>query len=397
MLIHGDDAYLSERALSPSIDMSVSFRADPDRPTGDERPAEREHKFYSRYGNPTVNRLAALMASLEGGEEAIMTSSGMAAINVVLFALLRPGMEVLTHREVYTETSELLDEYARFGVRTSKVNTATPASIEGSITSDTALVWLESPTNPLLSIVDLAGIAAVCKQNNVLLVVDNTVASSANQQPLGLGADIVVVSATKSTSGHSDVVAGAIVSSSRIIDRLWWPHCVQGALMQPFEAWLLLRSIRTFDLRNQAQNITALALAEMLSTHPSVLAVHYPGLPAHPGHEIARSQMEGFGSLLSFEVNGGFESAARVCQAMTVAADAPSLGSVHSLVVHPAASWMGRDYQPTEAAYVPEGLLRMSIGLEDQQDLIEDVIQALDLTGAKTEGTNRSESEGAQQ
>lgn len=358
--------------MSPSIDMSVTFRSDPDH-----QPTEREHKFYSRYGNPTTNRLAALMATLEGGEEAIMTASGMAAINVVMFGLLKPGMRVLTHREVYTETSELLDEYRRFGVLTDKLDHITPQSVASAITPETGLVWLESPTNPMLTIVDLRAVAAVCADHGVLLVVDNTVGSSVNQQPLSLGADIVVLSATKSTSGHSDVVAGAIVASAALIEKLWWPHCVQGALLQPFEAWLLLRSIRTFELRNDAQNQTTLAVAKALEKHPDVEKVFYPGLRSHDGHEIAKSQMEDFGSLLSFVVRGGFDAAGRVHDAMKLAAHAPSLGSVHTLVVHPSASWMGANYQPAESAYVPPGLLRMSIGLEHPEDIIADIDSAL--------------------
>ena len=334
---------------------------------------------YSRSGNPTRAALEECLASLEGARHAFAFASGLAASATLLLATLRAGDHIVLGDDVYGGTYRLvanvLDAY---GIRVTRVDTRDPDAIAGAVTDDTRVVWLETPTNPLMRLADIAAVAERVR-GRALLCVDNTFATPVLQRPLEHGADVVVHSATKYLGGHSDVLGGALVTSDdEVAARLRFHQNAIGAVPSPFDCWLLLRGIKTLVLRVRAQGESALTVARMLEDHPLVRAVHHPGLPSHPQNALATRQMSGYGAMLSFEVAGEPEALA-VLGALRVITLAESLGAVESLAEHPAR--MTHASVPAElrdAVGVTGGLVRLSVGAEDVEDLLSDLDQALD-------------------
>jgi cystathionine gamma-lyase len=333
---------------------------------------------YSRTGNPTRTALETCLAALEGGERGLAFASGLAATAAVL-SLLRPGDEVAAAADLYGGTYRILERvYRPWGLVTRYTDDPAPSSFARIITPATKLVWVETPTNPLLQILDIAAIAEQAHKVGALLAVDNTFASPYLQQPLALGADLVVHSTTKYLGGHSDVVGGAVIGRGELLQPIAFHQNAAGGVPGPFDAWLTLRGIKTLAVRMERHSANALALAEWLTGQPEIARVYYPGLASHPGHDLARRQMRSFGGMISIRLKGGKEAVQRFVSRTRLFSLAESLGGVESLVCHPAT--MTHASIPAElrqARGVDDGLLRLSVGIEDVDDLREDLRQAL--------------------
>lgn len=335
---------------------------------------------YTRSGNPTRDTLAGALAELEGGQGAVVTASGMAAVALVAAALLEPGDLLVAPHDCYGGTWRLFNAQAQRGLyRVQFVDFHDPRALAAALADGPRLVWIETPSNPLLRITDIRHVAETAHEAGALVVVDNTFLSPLLQQPIALGADAVVHSTTKYLNGHSDVVGGAVIGrDAALTERLaWWANCL-GLTGAPFDSYLTLRGLRTLKVRLDRHEANARVLAERLQAHPAVRAVHYPGLASHPGHVLARRQQSGFGAMLSFELEGGVAAARAFVEGLACFTLAESLGGVESLVCHPAGM--------THAAMAPEararagiadGLLRLSVGIEDEGDLARDVEAAL--------------------
>jgi cystathionine gamma-lyase len=340
---------------------------------------------YTRSGNPTRKALETTLANLEGGAGALAFSSGMAATHCVSM-LLKPGDHILAGADIYGGTYRLLHKIVKpLGVQVSLVNAIDLAAVEAAITPNTKLLWIESPGNPQLSITDIAACAQIANERNVLLGVDSTFASPVLTRPLELGADIVMHSATKYIGGHSDLLGGAlVVRNQELRDKLYFIQNATGAVMGPWESYLCSRGLKTLELRVREHCKTAQQLAEWLATHPKVKRVLYPGLPSHPGYEIAKRQMNGaFGAMLSFDLGDDFQAAKRVAESTKLFQLAVSLGAVESLIEQPAAmSHASYDAADRKAHGISDGLVRLSVGLEAFEDLRDDLDQALRLAFA---------------
>jgi methionine-gamma-lyase len=371
-LLHGD-ADSRDGAVVPPIVQASTFAADSKEEFLDDATKSFSDNFYVRYGNPNHTQVADLVAALEGAERAIVTASGMGAVSTLALALLSAGDHVVVQRSLYPGTTALTtDLLARFGVSADVVSQSSLDELESHLRLSTRLVFVETPSNPLLGITDLRRFADSAHAAGALLVADNTVATPINQRPLALGADVVWHSATKYLSGHSDVSAGIIAGSDELMERIWRTHLTLGSVLGPFDAWLLLRGLRTLDVRMARHNENGLALAGHLETHPDIESVYYPGLTTQLQYELAASQMSGFSGLISFVVRGGPERADRLLDQLRLTTRAASLGSVHSLANRPAAMWSGR--RPDD---VDDALIRLSVGIEAKEDLIKDFDQAL--------------------
>jgi cystathionine gamma-synthase len=333
---------------------------------------------YARSANPTRAALEASLAAVEDGRFGRAFSSGMAATDCAVRAVLRPGDHLVIPDDAYGGTFRLIDKvFTQWGVAYTPVALSDLDAVRAAITPRTRLIWVETPTNPLLSIADIAAIAELGAEHSVKVLVDNTFASPALQQPLTLGADIVLHSTTKYIGGHSDVVGGALVTNDEELDAAFaFLQNGAGAVPGPFDAYLAIRGLKTLVLRMQRHSENAAAVAEFLAGHPSVSTVLYPGLPTHPGHQIAARQMRGFGGMVSVRVRGGRPAAEELCAKTTVFILAESLGGVESLIEHPGvmthASTAGSQLE------VPDDLVRLSVGIEDVADLVADLDQALE-------------------
>jgi cystathionine gamma-synthase len=334
---------------------------------------------YARGGNPTRDSLQELLASLEGGRAAFSFASGLAAEDTLLRAVLGPGDHIVMGNDVYGGTHRLVSRVlVPWGVSLTTVNMSDLDAVRAAIRPDsTRVLWVETPSNPLMKITDIAGVAAIAKEHGVTVVVDNTFASPALQQPLSLGADVVVHSTTKYLGGHSDVLGGALVlNDPELIEKVGFLQFAVGAVSGPMDAWLTVRGIKTLAVRIERHSANAQALAEALVGHPKLDAVYYPGLPGHPGHALAARQMRAFGGMISVAVAGGVAPAKRFAEGMQFFQLAESLGGVESLVCYPSemthASVRGTDLE------VPANVVRLSVGIEDVADLTADVLAALD-------------------
>jgi cystathionine gamma-lyase len=338
---------------------------------------------YTRSNNPTREQLEACLASLESGTHGLAFASGLAATATAML-LLDPGDHVVYTEDAYGGTYRLFDKVMRrYGLSFSGVDASQPGAIEAAITDRTRLIWIESPTNPLMRVVDIAAAAEVAHRHGASLAVDSTFATPYIQRPLELGADIVMHSSTKYLGGHSDVLGGCLITSQdRLADRLRFHQNAVGAVPSPFDCWLLLRGLKTLALRVRKHSDNALAVARHLETHPAVRAVHYPGLEAHPQHQLALRQMGGvFGGMVSFELVDE-ATAVRVLEALRLFTLAESLGAVESLAEHP--SLMTHTSMPPEERRrigLGDGLLRLSVGIEDLDDLLADLDKALQQAG----------------
>ncbi|CAL9515188.1 cystathionine gamma-synthase [Streptomyces sp. enrichment culture] len=332
---------------------------------------------YSRSANPTRTALEENLAALEGGRRGLAFASGLAAEDCLLRALLVPGDHVVIPNDAYGGTFRLFAKVAsRWGVEWSVADTSDPAAVRDALTDRTKAIWVETPSNPLLGITDIAALADVARTAGVKLVVDNTFASPYLQQPLALGADVVVHSLTKYMGGHSDVVGGALVTADEALgEELAYHQNAMGAVAGPFDSWIVLRGIKTLAVRMDRHCSNAERVAQMLTEHPKVTQVLYPGLPEHPGHEVAAKQMRGFGGMVSFRVAGGEEAAVAVCDRAKLFTLGESLGGVESLIEHPGR--MTHASAAGSALEVPGDLVRLSVGIENVEDLLADLRQAL--------------------
>jgi cystathionine gamma-synthase len=332
---------------------------------------------YSRSANPTRTALQEALAALEQGTTGMAFASGLAAEDTLLRTVCEPGSHIVLAGDAYGGTFRLISRVqARWGVEYTPADLADLDAVRAAMRPSTRVIWCETPTNPLLNIADIVGLAQVASEAGALLVVDNTFASPYLQQPLTLGADVVVHSTTKYLGGHSDVVGGALITADPGLgEQLAYNQNAMGAVAGPFDAWLVLRGIKTLGVRMDRHQANAARIAEFLLGHPAVASVLYPGLPDHPGHEIAAKQMSGFGGMLSFRLRGGEEQALKVCERAQVFTLAESLGGVESLIEHP-----GRMTHASAAGSpleVPADLVRLSVGIEDAEDLLADLEQSL--------------------
>lgn len=333
---------------------------------------------YARSGNPTRDALEECLAAIESGTRAFATASGLAAEDLLLRTVLRPGDHMVVPIDAYGGSYRLFARVlAPWGVEHSAVDQSDLAAVRAAvIPGKTKVIWTETPTNPLLSISDISALAAIAHETGALLAVDNTFASPYLQQPLALGADAVVHSTTKYLGGHSDVVGGAIVvHDEKLADQIGYNHNAMGPVAGPFDAWLVLRGIKTLGVRMDRHCENARAVVDFLVAHERVSTVRYPGLPSHPGHEIAKRQMRDFGGMVSFRVRGGIEAALQVCKRVELFTLAESLGGVESLIEHPGK--MTHASVAGSALEVPDDLIRLSVGLEHKDDLIADLARAL--------------------
>ena len=331
---------------------------------------------YGRTGNPTRHAYQVCIASLEGAQQGFAFASGLAASDALL-RVLRPGDSLLLGDDAYGGTFRLIDKvHGNAGVQTAAVDLTAPEKIRDTWTPGTRMVWLETPTNPLLTIFDIEAICAITHELGGIVVVDNTFATPYLQQPLALGADAVVHSATKYIGGHSDVVGGFVATNDdELADQLVFTQNAVGAVPSPFDCYLALRGTKTLAVRMDRHCSNAEKVVELLADHPAIRSVLYPGLDDHIGHDIARRQMSGFGGMVSFRLNGGREAAERVAAATKVFTLAESLGAVESLIEHPGA--MTHASVAGSALEVPDDLVRLSVGLETASDLLDDLAQAL--------------------
>ncbi|MES3028379.1 MAG: cystathionine gamma-synthase [Pseudomonadota bacterium] len=342
---------------------------------------EREGSYaYSRTANPTRDQLADTLAKLEGGAGAVVTSSGMAAVDLVL-ARVEPGRLVVAPHDCYGGTYRLLAARAeRRQFEIAFVNQSDPAAVAQALERDPALLLIETPSNPLMRVVDVRALSALAKAAGAKVAVDNTFLSPALQQPISLGAEYVIHSTTKYLNGHSDVVGGAVIAADPAdVEALAAWANMTGVTGSPFDAYMILRGVRTLFPRIERQQQNAAAVAAFLDAHPAVRVVHYPGLASHPGHKIASAQQSGFGAMLSFDLAGGAEAARKVVESVQVFSLAESLGGVESLVAHPATmTHVGMGPEARAIAGIGDGLLRLSVGLESEADLLADLAQALE-------------------
>ncbi|BBY51936.1 cystathionine gamma-synthase [Mycolicibacterium arabiense] len=332
---------------------------------------------YARTGNPTRSALESSLAAVEGGDYGRAFSSGMAATDCALRAMLRPGDHVVIPNDAYGGTFRLIDKvFTQWGIEYTPAVQADLDAVREAITPKTKLIWVETPTNPILTIADIAGISQLASASGIKVLVDNTFASPALQQPLSLGADVVLHSTTKYIGGHSDVVGGALVTSDEELDAAFgFLQNGAGGVPSPFDAYLTMRGLKTLPLRMQRHSENGAQVAEFLQQHQAVESVLYPGLPSHPNHDVAARQMSGFGGMVSVRLKGGRDAAHQLCARTEIFILAESLGGVESLIEHPGA--MTHASTAGSQLEVPDDLVRLSVGIEDVADLIGDLEQAL--------------------
>jgi len=374
------------RAISQPIVPAVAY-AFPDTETAAAVVAgDKEGTYYGRYGNPTTRTLEQKIAQLENGEDSIGLSSGMAAISSALLAFLQHGDHVVVTRDVYGGTYNFITLLApRFGITFDFVDCTNPDIVRAAIKENTKAIYVETPSNPKLTILDLKLVSSIAKERNIPLIVDNTFMTPYLQQPLELGADVVVHSATKYLNGHGDVLAGFVVGKKEIIDFI--RKRIAGDLGQNLNAWesfLILRGLKTMGMRLRTHCDNAMKVASYLNAHPQVETVYYPGLPSHPQHELAKKQMRGMGGIVSFEIKGGLDAGKAFINRLQMAMISFSLGDPETLVQHPASmTHFSIPEHEREQFGISDGLIRLSVGLEDPTDIISDLEQAL-LSGAET-------------
>jgi methionine-gamma-lyase len=378
---HGYDPQSHQGALNPPVYMSSTFTFDTAESGGAMFAGEKEGHFYSRISNPTLDHLEQRMANLEGGEAGLCTASGMGAITSTLWSFLEAGDEVIIDKTLYGCTFAFMTHgLPRFGVKVTLVDMTNPENLTHAISTKTKIVYFETPANPNNRLVDIAAVSRIAHRAGAKVVVDNTYATPVITRPLEHGADIVVHSATKFLSGHGDVVAGLIVGSLEDITqiRLVGLKDMTGAVMSPMTAMLLLRGIKTLELRMERHCKTAAEVAQALEAHPAVLSVSYPGLDSFAQRDLARRQMASFGGMIPFEVKGGKAGGIALMNRLNLIQRAVSLGDAESLIQHPA-SMTHSTYTPEERAEhgIAEGLVRLSVGLEGAADLINDLHGAL--------------------
>lgn len=376
----GERPAVSGEPTQPPIAQSVAFGyADLDGWQAVALGLEPGH-IYSRNTNPTVRVLEDKVRVLEGAEAASSFASGMAAISNTIFALVEPGQRIVSVKDTYGGTNQLFREFLpKFGIEPCLCNTTDAEELEREVRRGCRLLYLETPTNPTLKVVDIARAAQAARAAGAIVVTDNTFATPMNQRPIELGADLVVHSASKFLGGHADALGGIVCGKADLVHRIYHFREITGAALDPFAAYLLLRGMKTLEIRIQRQNANAMAVAQFLEAHPAVEQVFYPGLPSHPQHEVARRQMPGgFGGVLSFAIHGGYPAVKTMLPRLRLAHRAANLGSVETVAGPPATtSHVEVSPQDRAAMGIPEALVRYSCGIENVQDLIADLAQAL--------------------
>ncbi len=378
--IHGGRIPDVNKSVAPPIYQTTTFKYDTVEEGARLGAETGPGYFYTRWANPTTDLFEQKMALLEGGEAALGTSSGMGAISTAVVSLVKAGDHVVAPKALYQATFELFHGVLPgYGVDVTFLDDPDLTAYEAAIRPATRLLYIETPNNPLLGVTDIAGVVALAKAQGARTVSDNTFATPYNQTPLALGVDLVCHSATKYVGGHHDVTAGVIAGSRALIRQCVRTLRIFGAVLDPFAAFLLIRGLATLGVRMERHNANAMALARQLAAHPKVARVHYPGLPDHPRHQVAARQMlGGFGGMLSIEIKGDVAAGARCVEALRVATLAVSLGGVSTLVAHPASTTsVNMPREVRLAAGISDGLIRISVGIEDLEDLREDFAQAL--------------------
>lgn len=383
---HGYDPMSAEGALTPPLHLTSTFAFETAEDGGARFAGEAPGHIYTRISNPTTDLLEQRMASLEGGESAVAMASGMGAITSVLWSFLRAGDELITDKTLYGCTFSFFQHgLSRFGITVTHVDLTNPLALETAISDKTKVVYFETPANPNMRLVDIAAISAIAKRHGAKTVVDNTYATPVQTRPLEHGADIVVHSATKYLGGHGDLIAGVAIGSAEDMTevRMVGVKDMTGAVLAPFNAMLIMRGLKTLELRVERHAQSAMQVASMLEAHPSIARVHYPGLASFEQHDLAKRQMDGFGGMIAFELKGGYGAGIAMMNRLTLIRRAVSLGDAETLIQHPASmthSTYSREER--EAHGISEGLVRISVGLEQVEDILEDLHQAL--------GTNES-------
>jgi cystathionine beta-lyase/cystathionine gamma-synthase len=379
-VLHAADQLNETHAVTAPIWQTTTFRGESPEQLAELGTELHPTEFYTRYGNPTHQQVEAVMAALEGGEATLVTSSGMGAIFAAVMTGLKSGDHVVAQTNHYSATGKLFrDVLARWGIASTLVDQTNTEAFPAAVQPNTKLIYIESPSNPLLHLTDIQAVAELGKSKGIRTMIDNTFASPVNQNPIKLGIDVVVHSATKFLGGHHDLSAGVIVGPRSYVDEVWDFSIISGSILGPFDGWLLLRGLKTLGLRVEQQNRNALALAQFLESHPKVEKVNYPGLESHPQHSLARRQMKGFGGVMSVELKGDEHTAARLINSLKLATCAVSLGGVDTLIVHAATMWNHHhSAEQRRAAGISDRLVRISVGIEDEQDLISDFAQALE-------------------
>lgn len=378
----GYDPAAHEGALTPPIFMTSTYAFETAEAGSEMFRGERPGYIYGRTRNPTQTVLEDRMASLEGGEAAMTTASGMAAISSVMLTLLNPQDEVVVDHTVYGNTFAYFTQaLTRFGIVVKLADFTEPEAVQAQITGRTKAVFFETPANPNLRVIDIAAIGAIARRAGALVVVDNTFATPVLQRPLALGADLVVHSGTKYLGGHGDLLAGIVVGPAALLKdiRATGLRWMTGATLSPFNCFLMLRGLKTLEIRLERHSASALAVARFLADHPKVASISYPGLPSFPQHDLASRQMSAFGGLMSFELDGGTELCMKLMNGLSMITRAVSLGDAETLIQHPA-SMTHAVYGAEERARhgISDGLLRLSVGLETADDILDDLEQALD-------------------
>jgi methionine-gamma-lyase len=382
LVIHSDRRLNDASSISPPIYQTSTFRAESSGEFAKMATEPRPDRFYTRYGNPTHKQAEAVVTALERTEAAMVTASGMAAISTTVLTFVQQGDHVIAQQHHYGGTKSLLRDFLpQFGVETTFVDQTDASEFEKAIKRRTKLILVETPSNPLMKITDLRSVARIARECGVLTLADNTFATPMNQHPIELGVDLVVHSGTKYMGGHSDLSAGVIAGPELLVNKIWKTALKLGSVLSPFDSWLLLRGLRTLSVRVERHNRTALAVARFLGSHPKVSRVYYPGLESHPQHDLARSQMSGFTGILSFELKNKNDAAKSFLAALHLASCAASVGGVETSIVQPTAllAQQVTEEQFREVGVQPD-LLRLSVGLEDERDLIADLGQALAAT-----------------
>lgn len=381
--IHGSyDPATADGALTPPLHLTSTYVFDSAEHGAEVFAGTREGYIYGRTKNPTQTILEERLADLEGAEAALGVASGMAAISALLWTLLDAKSHVVIDRVLYGNTFALFTKgLTRFGVRVSIADFTQPQTVAAAIGKDTRLLFFESPANPNLRVIDIAAIAALGRSADVLTIFDNTFATPALQRPIAHGADLVVHSATKYLGGHGDLIAGVIAGPAEIVKkiRLQGLRYLTGATLSPLSAFLILRGLKTLELRMAQHSRSAVAVAEMLSTHPTITAVYYPGLAGSPQADVVRRQMSAGGGLVAFELKGGLAAGRNLINTLKLAQCAVSLGDAETLIEHPA-TMTHAAYSATERAQygISDGLIRMSIGLESTNDILDDLARGLE-------------------
>lgn len=374
----GEDTLHWQRATQVPVVHSVSFGYEDIDMWQEVALGKQSGHIYSRNTNPTVAIFEEKVRQLEGAEAATSFATGMAAISNTLFTFLSPGDRVVSVKDTYGGTNKIFLEFLpRFQIEVALCDTTDFAAIETTVAQGCQVLYLETPTNPTLKVLDIARLAQAAHRVGALVVVDNTIATPMNQTPLALGADLVLHSATKFLGGHADALGGVVCGSKQLIEQIYHYREINGATLDPMAAYLLLRGMKTLHLRIQQQNGSALRIARYLQAHPAVSQVFYPGLETHDHYELARQQMRGFGGLLSFALHGGFEAARAFLPRLRYAHRAANLGAVETVVGVPATtSHVESTHEERDAMGIPESLIRYSVGIEETDDLIADLEQA---------------------